>query len=704
MQRPILTALFILLLLPGFSQQGNRSVNAIDFLIPDTVCVNEPFTITNLSHGSASTFYWSFCTGNTNNTPFGFPMISVPSFYNQPAYASLINDDGEIYSFITNGNGTIIRNQHHHNMMIPPATSLPLGNSFSINNNIKGLQIKKDNGNWYGFVANGSQITRLDFGASLMTNPSFHLYIGIFDTTDLLNGLVILKDGSDWIGFYTNLVGNSITRLSWGSNLASQPVPATLGNIGNMNVPWQLAVMKKDSSWYILVANEGDNSITRLSFGTSLMNNPTGTNLGNVGALDHDQGIVLIRDCEALNGFVLNHSPSNDVLVRLHFPGDISGPVTGQSLGNIGSLNQPSTFSELIRVGDTLYTIATNPGNSTISLFYFPGCTNSSIPSSTLPDPPPISYSATGQYNIMLVTDEGLPTQQNVCKPIVAMPAISVNIGNDTIVCSGKMMTLDAGSGFHHYLWSNGDTTETIQTEKPGRYWVTVTNRWNCEASDTLTITQQTAVTSSVDTAICYGKKYYAGGAFQSTPGTYVDTLQTTAGCDSVRTTHLTVKPRIPVDLGSTRSICPGESIKLDATLAGATYSWQDSSTDSVFTVTDPGTYWVMVTYDKCTTGDTVLITECPAELWFPSAFTPNGDGVNDLFRPKGISISNFHMTIFNRWGQMLYETDNMERGWDGTAKGILCPPDTYTFVTTYEGTDNPGSKKKMQGSFILLR
>jgi len=704
MQRFLFTILFTLSLLECFSQPGKTSLNTTDFLIPDTVCANELFTITNLSQG-ASTWYWSFCTGDAGTNPSGFPLISVPSVYVQPMYVALVEDNGELYSFITNmGNGTITRNEHHHNLMVPPASSVNLGNFFTANTNVRGIQVKKDNGNWYGFVADENLIMRLDFGMSLLNIPTFLFYIGIIDTLSMMNSLVILKDGPNWIGFCTNLHGNSITRLTWGNSLANIPLETSLGNTGNLNVPSQCAVMKKDTSWYILVANEGDNSITRLSFGNSLMNMPTGTNLGNVGALDHDQGILLIRDCEAPNGFALNHTTANDVLVRLNLPGDIAGPLTGQSIGNIGSLNQPATFSELLRLGDTLYTLVTNPGNSTISLLYFPGCTNSSIPSSTLKDPPAISYSTPGQYNIMLVTDEGLPTQQNVCKRITVMSPLTINIGNDTLVCSGKLMTLDAGAGYRHYLWSNGDTTRTIQTKKPGSYWVRVTNQWNCEASDTLAISQLPAVSSSIDTAICYGTKYFAGGALQSAPGTYVDTLQTPAGCDSVKITHLTVKPRILIDLGGNRSICPGEKITLDATVAGASYIWQDSSTDSIFVVSDPGIYWVLVTFNKCTAGDTVHITECPSELWFPTAFTPNGDGVNDLFRPKGISIGKFHLLIYNHWGQLLFETDDMERGWDGAAKGILCPTGTYSFFATYEGTDNPGKTKKLQGSFILVR
>jgi gliding motility-associated-like protein len=276
-------------------------------------------------------------------------------------------------------------------------------------------------------------------------------------------------------------------------------------------------------------------------------------------------------------------------------------------------------------------------------------------------------------------------------------------LGPDRYICPGTSTILDAGGGFTTYLWSTGETTRTITVSTVGTYSVTIT-KTGCTATDTLIISQLPAVSSSLDTTICYGAGYFAGGAMQSTSGIYIDTLKTSAGCDSVKTTNLTVKQRIPIDLGGIRSICPGETITLDATLAGATYTWQDSSTDSILVVNKPGIYWVQVTYNKCTAADTVWITECSAELWFPSAFTPNGDGVNDFFRPKGINIAKFHLTVYSRWGQMLFETGDMERGWDGSVKGILCPADTYTFMATYEGTEEPGKTKKVQGSFILMR
>ena len=693
-----------MILLKGFPQQGEGRVYQADFQIPDTVCVNELFTITNLTQG-ATTYYWSFCTADAAMIPSGISMPMLASNLLQPGSVAFIYDQGHYYTFTTNqGDGTVTRNYYGKNLLAPPLASLKMGNLGVLNTNVRGIQVKQDNGNWYGFIADDNLILRLDFGTSLLNTPTITTFSGAIGTVNGMNGLMIVNDGANWIGFCTSNIVNSVVRLTWGNNLASSPVATNLGNTGNLNLPSQCALMKEGTDWYLLIANEGDNSISRLSFGTSLMNTPTGTNLGNVGSLDHDGGILLVRDCEALNGFALNHITGNDVLVRLNFPAGLPGPVTGQVIGNLGAMNQPSTFSEMIRGGDTLYTVVANTGISTLSLLFFINCTNASIASSTLKDPPPVSYGTPGQYNIMLITDEGLPTQQNVCKRITVMPPVTVNLGNDTLVCSGKILTLDAGPGNSQYQWSSGETTQTIRTGKPGVYWVHIVNRWNCEASDTIIISQSAAVMNSVDTSICYGMEYHAGNIIHTLSGIYTDTLQTLAGCDSVLVSSLTVKPKIPVDLGGNRSICPGEQITLHATYPGSSYVWQDASTDSVYLVTQPGSYWVQVTYSNCTAGDTVMITECPAELWFPTAFTPNGDGTNDLFRPKGISILKYHLVIYNRWGQLLFQSDDLENGWDGSVGNKPCPAGTYTFIATYEGTDNPGSTKKISGSFALVR
>jgi gliding motility-associated-like protein len=284
------------------------------------------------------------------------------------------------------------------------------------------------------------------------------------------------------------------------------------------------------------------------------------------------------------------------------------------------------------------------------------------------------------------------------------MPELTVSLGPDQIICMGDQVTLDPGTGYTTYLWNTGDTTQVIDVDQTGTYWVEVTNRWDCTAADTVTVTVADTLSVSIDTILCFGQRYWAQGAWQTTAGIYFDTLQTFAGCDSIIRTDLSFRPEIQVDLGPDTVICPGQQILLDAYVAGATYLWQDGSDSSQYLVTGPGLYRVEVTLDSCTVADSVDVGDCPPRIWFPTAFTPNGDGLNDTYQPRGISIVHFRMIIFDRWGQQLFETGSMDQGWDGTSKGKQCPEGTYSFIAWYETVERSGKADKVVGSFALVR
>lgn len=96
-----------------------------------------------------------------------------------------------------------------------------------------------------------------------------------------------------------------------------------------------------------------------------------------------------------------------------------------------------------------------------------------------------------------------------------------------------------------------------------------------------------------------------------------------------------------------------------------------------------------------------VVITKEP-NLFHPTAFTPNGDGLNDVFNVYGQYIENFEMDIFNRWGELMFTTSQIDQGWDGTYKGNPMPEGTYTFVTTI--TDRAGRTFKRSGTVVLLK
>jgi gliding motility-associated-like protein len=88
--------------------------------------------------------------------------------------------------------------------------------------------------------------------------------------------------------------------------------------------------------------------------------------------------------------------------------------------------------------------------------------------------------------------------------------------------------------------------------------------------------------------------------------------------------------------------------------------------------------------------------------LFYPTAFTPNGDNLNDIFNVFGQFITSFEMKIFNRWGEMMYATDDLDKGWDGLYKGTLMPEGTYVFRASIK--DQAGRTFDRSGTIVLLR
>jgi len=706
---------FLWWIFPAFllSYQGNINAQQsrvpllVDFTIPDTACAGQMISIEN-SSPDLLTYYWSFCSGDAGKTPLGMLVNNLSLPIMQPEYISMVRSGDSIFSFIiSKANGTLSRILHGTNPLTILPYPLNMGNFGVLTTDVGGIQVKNDNGTWYAFIANENTIVRLNFGNTLMNPfPVQFSFSGLIDTVNMTNTILIEKEGNNWVGFFTNFLGNNISRLSFGTSLGNIPQVKSLGTLNGLNKPYQCSLLKENGNWFMLVSNSGDNTVSRISFGNSLLNNsPVGEKLLNISGLQGNWGVTLIRDCERVHGYVLNHINGNNNLTRLNFPDGIAGPVTSDSLGNIGNLFVPGTFSEFLRIGDSLYTLVTNTGNSSITALYFPSCTNASIPSSNQKVPPPISYALPGTYNIMMVTNEGLPTQENVCKPITIIPPIEVELGNDTTVCSGKLITLATDTSFATYLWSNDSTTSTISVRTPGKYWVRVTNKWNCETSDTVEVFQLPPDSASADTSICFGDSIFIAGLWRHQAGTYSDTLKTAGDCDSISIVHLAIRPKISISLGNDTIICPGSQIQLSAFFPDATeYIWQDGTRDSAYLVVKPGEYWVHVLVDVCEGGDTVQIGDCPSQLWCPTAFTPNNDGLNDFFRPVGVSVSRFNMRIFDRWGTMIFETDNISDGWDGSTKGYVNEPGVYSYLIHYEVVEAPGEMKKVAGTFTLVR
>ncbi len=162
--------------------------------------------------------------------------------------------------------------------------------------------------------------------------------------------------------------------------------------------------------------------------------------------------------------------------------------------------------------------------------------------------------------------------------------------------------------------------------------------------------------------------------------------------------------------IGPDLTICPGSNpIELrdlsNANIPGTRWLWSNGETDKSMNVASPGTYWLKITVAGCTATDSVVVEE-DCFLDVPNAFSPNGDGINDYFLPRpllGKGLSEFSMKVYNRWGTMLFETNQTEgRGWDGKFNGLDQPEGVFVF--TVEATFKDGQIEKHQGNVTLLR
>lgn len=229
-----------------------------------------------------------------------------------------------------------------------------------------------------------------------------------------------------------------------------------------------------------------------------------------------------------------------------------------------------------------------------------------------------------------------------------------------------------------------------------GTYLDTLTTANGCDSVRILQLTVLSQLSSVLTKTICRGEAFEGYTA----SGTYTDTLKSVAGCDSIRTLQLTVLPLPKPTLGPDVALCEGET-KLLTAGAFDSYLWQDGSAGPSFTAATPGLYWAEVANRCGRARDEVLITSKPCDVYFPSAFTPNGDGRNDVFRVLGGSsmLRNYRLSVFNRWGQKIFETADPSKGWTGH----LADPGAYVWYSTFKKAGNIKTTQ-MKGTVFLMR
>lgn len=299
---------------------------------------------------------------------------------------------------------------------------------------------------------------------------------------------------------------------------------------------------------------------------------------------------------------------------------------------------------------------------------------------------------------------------------------LEVDLGKDTKLCAGETMLLDAATPKASYSWQDGSTDSTFQVTKPGTYWVQVTNDCKTVRDSIIVRYHPVLNVELLDTIVCEGETVILDASNApntnyrwqdnsaqptltvSNPGVYW--VKATDSCGSAADSAEVVHKPLPfINLGADGNLCPGDTIALDVTTENARYSWQNRSNEGVFYVTTPGTYWAEIELDNCYNADSVTFEfgDCEVALQMPNVFTPNGDGINDLFEPmKVVGIEAFTMHIFNRWGQQVHSGQWGHDGWNGKFKGRDCSMATYFWTVEY--LDIYGELHTQSGSLTLLK
>ena len=311
--------------------------------------------------------------------------------------------------------------------------------------------------------------------------------------------------------------------------------------------------------------------------------------------------------------------------------------------------------------------------------------------------------------------------------------AMSLNLGNDTAICAGSSVKLSSNliDPNFTYLWSDNETTSSIQVATSGTYSMVTTDKTShCIASDdiVLTVILYPLLDLGADIKICQGEnvqldsKITSGTILWSTLETtpsinidFADTIRVVAFndilCPVFDTIVSTVVP-MPIStlLGDT-SLCflDQPSVSLNAGNTADNYQWENGPNTPILSIDKEGTYNVTISNANfCSITDQVTVKEiCPTSVFVPNAFTPfNEDGVNDFFKVKGSNLTNFHLMGFNRWGELLFESFDIDKGWDGSYKGRPVQIDVYVWKLNVEPKYNSdvALPSKLMGTIAVVK
>lgn len=306
----------------------------------------------------------------------------------------------------------------------------------------------------------------------------------------------------------------------------------------------------------------------------------------------------------------------------------------------------------------------------------------------------------------------------------VKVTDLSVEIGNDTVICTGHPIVVRAmaDSDSAAYTWKDGSTADSFVVSHRGTYWVTA-DLGPCVVFDTIHVEENDSAYFQLpaDTILCANATYdlyipewadvfhWSTGSKDSMitvkeKGDYY--LEVTRGGCTYADTIRVQYAESALNIGNDTLVCNADTVVLSgrSILPGA-YLWSTGeNTDSII-VTGPGLY-TLTMHNVCGTfNDSVHVNYkvCDCMPFVPNAFTPNNDGRNDKLGPlMKCRIDNYEFLIVNRFGEVLFRSTDRSEKWDGTYKGQPCDVGAYYYLLKIKNISGKDDVKK--GDVILIR
>jgi gliding motility-associated-like protein len=333
-----------------------------------------------------------------------------------------------------------------------------------------------------------------------------------------------------------------------------------------------------------------------------------------------------------------------------------------------------------------------------------------------------ITVSASGVYMVDVTFDCGVFSDT---AEIVFNSDSTTYTATELLICTDELPASLVASGLYDsYLWSTGETTPEIMITEPGTYYVLgYTGCATYIDTFSVVIYEEISDVPLPDTIlICdingkadmYGPDGFdtytwnTGDTTQyiSVTGNGIFTVTYSKDCDTYSHTYQVITDaylELELNLPETLVVCPfGNPVAIiDAEVGFPEYNWNTGENTAAISVSEPGMYIVTATTLCRTVADSTTVITCQV-MTLPNAFTPNADGVNDLLFTICNPCDGFlSLTIYNRWGETVFETNDPGIGWDGTHQGIPVELGAYSYVLRYNGTNGA---EALQGSLMVVK